>query len=448
MARLIQGYFTWPKEAYCILDNKGHLGFYYDRSRYKRGGEQFLVPIHSDYGSQPLWTDSEVIVTAAFVSTFAQFTRLESLACWFAELNNLQSVDGLKYLKTSHVTSLEGMFDRCYSLTHLDLRGFDTRSVSNMKDMFYNCSSIHTILCTDTWKCEDSKGMFYACLSLIGAVPYDENHEDVSMANPTTGYFATPEEEPSDRLYAIMSADSTLTFYYDRLLHKRLGYLFHVPEDGDISNEEHSWVYSGILRRAVFDLSFANYDSLQTLNGWFDRCSNLVEVIGAGNINTEYVTSMQAMFFGCTSLEILDLSGLRTDRVTDMAYMFAGNPSLRVINLSDFHIGATTSTTEMFLGCTSLQTIFCPSTWNSDANTEKMFEYCTSLNGAVPFDPSLTDGKMANPTTGYFTVGSINGIASMNTASHSTPTYDLMGRRVIQHMKGIYIRDRRKIVYK
>jgi len=31
--------------------------------------------------------------------------------------------------------------------------------------------------------------MFYGCTKLVGAVPYDSTKIDVTMANPTTGYF-------------------------------------------------------------------------------------------------------------------------------------------------------------------------------------------------------------------------------------------------------------------
>ena len=56
--------------------------------------------------------------------------------------------------------------------------------------MFYGCSGLKTILNPNTWRCENSKDMFKGCTQLKGAVKYDENKLDVTMANPTTGYFS------------------------------------------------------------------------------------------------------------------------------------------------------------------------------------------------------------------------------------------------------------------
>ena len=63
-----------------------------------------------------------------------------------------------------------------------------------MARMFYNCSNLTTIYCKDDWNSyvvSTSDDMFKGCTSLKGAVAYNASKVDVSMANPTTGYFTT-----------------------------------------------------------------------------------------------------------------------------------------------------------------------------------------------------------------------------------------------------------------
>ena len=90
---------------------------------------------------------------------------------------------------TSAVTEMSAMFSDCQKLSQLDLSHFDTKNVKAMMYMFKGCAALQTIYCNDAWACGVSDEMFYGCRKLKGAVPYNENNVDVSMANPTTGYF-------------------------------------------------------------------------------------------------------------------------------------------------------------------------------------------------------------------------------------------------------------------
>lgn len=95
----------------------------------------------------------------------------------------------LSSFNTSAVTDMSAMFYGCQKLSKLDLSHFDTKKVKAMMYMFKGCAALQTIYCNDAWACGVSDEMFYGCRKLKGAVPYNENNVDVSMANPTTGYF-------------------------------------------------------------------------------------------------------------------------------------------------------------------------------------------------------------------------------------------------------------------
>ena len=52
------------------------------------------------------------------------------------EINNLD---------TSNITNMKEMFYNCSSLSNLDLTGFDTNNVTTMASMFYNCSKLTSL---------------------------------------------------------------------------------------------------------------------------------------------------------------------------------------------------------------------------------------------------------------------------------------------------------------
>ena len=91
---------------------------------------------------------------------------------------------------TSKVTYMSEMFRDCSGLTELNLSNFNTSKVIYMSKMFSGCSSLKTIFNTQTWRCEKSQDMFDGCTQLKGAVKYDDEKLDATMANPTTGYFS------------------------------------------------------------------------------------------------------------------------------------------------------------------------------------------------------------------------------------------------------------------
>ena len=121
----------------------------------------------------------------------------------------------LSNFNTENVQSMWRMFYECKNLTSLDLSNFNTENDQSMWGMFYECNSLQTIYCNNTWTCSQSWGMFSGCTSLQGAVPYDASKTDVSMANPTTGYFtkkestgvATATTEANANIQAIYSTD-------------------------------------------------------------------------------------------------------------------------------------------------------------------------------------------------------------------------------------------------
>ena len=96
----------------------------------------------------------------------------------------------LRNFNTSSVTNMSHMFANSVHLKSVDVSSFNTSKVTDMSGMFYDCDSLTTIYCNDSWTCDNSSLMFTESYKLKGAIKYNRfNENDVTYANPETGYF-------------------------------------------------------------------------------------------------------------------------------------------------------------------------------------------------------------------------------------------------------------------
>ena len=72
------------------------------------------------------------------------------------------------------------------------------RKIDNAVDFSRIYEIVSDLYCHDNWKSDvvkESRDMFIGCKNLKGAATYDQTKTDVTMANPTTGYFT--KKDPS-----------------------------------------------------------------------------------------------------------------------------------------------------------------------------------------------------------------------------------------------------------
>ena len=231
--------------------------------------------------------------------------------------------------------------------------------------------------------------------------------------------------KPSTAYAVFNEVDGTLTFRYDNGKPKG-------AYDLNEGTSDPAWIGHNI-KKVVFDASFANARPT-SCRGWFYKRSNLTEINGIENLNTENVTDMNNMFMdcigltsldvshfntqnvtgmafmfnGCTGLESLDFSNFDTQSVKKMSYMFYGCSGLKSLDLSKFDTQNVESMYSMFGGCSGLKTIyvsdkFVTTKLNSSWDGSEIFNNCTSLKGAIDYDASKTDKTYANYNNGYFT---------------------------------------------
>ena len=191
-----------------------------------------------------------------------------------------------------------------------------------------------------------------------------------------------PSKAWAQTMYTVFdTATGTLTFKYGtKPTSTDTEKVYDVPSSSGVSGWYNN--HASSIQKVVFDVTFKDARP-QRCYAWFYDCLNLTTISGIENLNTEEVTDMENMFYGCTSLTTLDLSGFNTAKVKYMDMMFYNCSKLTTIFVSDkFTTSAVTSSTNMFGNC-------------------------TSLAGAIKFDSSKTDANYANMNDGYFTLKGI-----------------------------------------
>ncbi len=289
------GYFSKYPEAYAVLDGTT-LAFYYDVYKGLRTGTTYDLNTGNNI---PEWeSNSSYINSVVFDPSFAA-VRPTSTYRWFYGMSNLINITGIKYLNTSEVTTMNGMFYGCSGMTSLDLSNFNTANVTDMTSMFYGCSGMTTLDLSNfnTANVTYMRWMFCDCSVMTSL---DVTH--FNTANVTD-----------------------------------MSYMFN---------------YCSAL--TSLDVSNFNTENVTDMSYMFSRCSSLTS-LDVTSFNTANVTNMSEMFRGCNKLTSLDLSNFNTANVTSMGYMFGNCSSLATIYAGDgWNTGNVTSSDDMFRSCTNL----------------------------------------------------------------------------------------------
>lgn len=310
-----------------------------------------------------------------FDKSFSTYTPT-TLYGFFGSRTELETITGLEYLNTAKVTNMRYMFYSCSSLTSLDVTHFNTAKVTDMGYMFYNCSSLTTIYASSkfvTPQVSTSFNMFYNCKKLKGEEEWKKGKAtDKTYAKTAGGYFR---DKAYDNRPWVKYADGTLTF--------RCGYKKTLGENEYELNSGENWpkwfTYASKISKVVFEASFANARPTNCY-AWFVNFKNLTQIEGIENLNTENVTSMRDMFNGCSSLISLDVTNFNTAKVTDMRYMFYSCSKLTSLDVTKFNTEKVTNMSYMFYNCKALTSLDVTN-FNSEnvTNMNWMFYNCSKL---------------------------------------------------------------------
>ena len=267
----------------------------------------------------------------------------------FSNLTNVTSID-LSNMDTSGMTNMSNMFSDNTSLTNITFGdNFNTANVTNMSGMFKNCTILKTI---DLSSFNTSNAIIFASMFMNCQGLQNLDLKSFNTSNVT----------------------SMLSMFYN------------------------------CSSLTSLDLSSFNTSNVERMETMFYNCSSLTS-LDLSNFDTSKITDMTYMFNRCKSLTSINLSSFDTSNVSSLYDAFAGLTSLKVLDLSSFDTSKVTNMGRMFLNSNNLVTIYVSDLWNISNVTaaSRMFEGCTSLKGAVPYDSSKTDASMANYTNGYLT---------------------------------------------
>lgn len=172
----------------------------------------------------------------------------------------------LSNFNTSNVTDMNNMFFNCSSLTELDLSGFNTSNVTSMYGIFFNCSSLTSLDLSnfDTSKITSLNACFQQCSSL----------ENLNLSN-------------------------------------------------------------------------FNISKVTSMNNTFRDCKKITN-LDLSSFGETNVNSMAFTFYSCTSLETLNLSNLTNLQTVSVSQTFYNCLKLNNLNMSSFDFTKTTNYTNMF----------------------------------------------------------------------------------------------------
>ena len=112
-----------------------------------------------------------------------------------------------------------------------------------------------------------------------------------------------------------------------------------------------SYIYK-FDKKGTFKIKYSFQSNLKSLYALFCQC--YIKKLDFSNFNTKNATSMEYMFYNCSSLKELNINNFNTENVTNMQYMFYYCSSLKELNLSSFNTNNVTNMQEMFYECQQL----------------------------------------------------------------------------------------------
>lgn len=183
-------------------------------------------------------------------------------------------------LDTSLCTTISFLFNKCTSLTSIDISDWDFSKVTDVQQVFYDCSNLVDLKLPDNFGGTEMYGMFYGCKSL----------------------------SPNTDLSKIDTSKTT-----------QLRYFFQ----------------AALYNFDTVDLTSWDTSKIQSFQGFIqDQYNTEGDNLREINLSTwtfESATSLNAMFSFRRKLQHIDISNADTSKVTNFSNMFQQNYSLTAV---------------------------------------------------------------------------------------------------------------------
>ncbi len=314
----------------------------------------------------------------------------------------------LSNFDTSNLRVCSEMFKGCNQLYKLDISSFDLSNVTNASQVFAGCTNLRKIYLprvvsdsvnidlpytyhTQSWNysgsylndfrytlSDDSTKRFIVTDSVesqeavIDRTEWDKFKND----NFNSDIKKIVTKKAYEQYSSMTSLGENVYAYingYTCEIYTRLDTKILLPEDC-------AAFFRDLEHITEIDLSACDASEVTNMNAMFYGCRSLETINFGENFNTSKVTNMSAMFAECYNLQSADLTSFNTANVENMFQMFYMCSSLNDINLSNLVTTKTTNMSAMFYGCLNLDEIDLPELDTSAVTTiEVMFYGCNSL---------------------------------------------------------------------
>ena len=184
------------------------------------------------------------------------------------------------------------------------------------------------------------------------------------------------------------------------------------------------------------DISSAqwNTSSVLTMEGMF--MGSGIEEVDCESLETENVTSVANMFYGCSRLKGVDTSSMELGNCLNAANMFRDCSNLTVLDLSGFSANSITNMSYLFAGCEKLSTLDI-----TDLNTDKvmnfdgMFQDNIKLREIIGIeDMNVSNGtNLSHMFQGMDAIEELN-LSAWNTSNASTMAYMFEGTDNLENL--------------
>ncbi|RYQ66462.1 peptidase [Bifidobacterium pseudolongum subsp. globosum] len=306
----------------------------------------------------------------------------------FSDCTSLFDLSALAAWDVSQVTDMSALFSYCTSLSDLSgLAAWDVSRVTNMSSLFSNCTSLSDLSALAAWdvsRVTSMYGMFSRCTSLsdLSALA----NWDVSQVTNMRSLFSN-----CTKLASLKGLENwkTTSLRYMVTGNWDGGMFYNCTSLSDLSALA-NWDMSRVTNMSSLFSNCTSLSDLSALANWdmsrvtnmsylFSNCTSLSDLSALANWNVSQVTDMNCLFSNCTSLS--DLSALANwdmSRVTNMSYLFSRCTSLSDLSaLANWNVSQVTNMNSLFSNCTKLASLKGLENWKTTS-----LRYMVNGNGA------------------------------------------------------------------
>ena len=367
-------------------------------------GEKENVNYENEFwlSNYPTWRRySGEIKTVVFEESFKD-ARPTSCKYWFQSCVKLTTIEGVQYLNTSEVTTMQQMFSGCSDLTTLDLSGFDTQKVTdmsqmfeycnrltsldlsncsneeltNMSYMFNGCKSLSTLDLSsfNTQSVTNMASMFFSCSSLTSLDLSSFDTRNVSQIYQMFYNCNKLETIYASKNFVVNANSSNYSMFYgcnnligDIAFNGTYDATYAKVNGGYFSDKQYTrpWVKyaDGVLSYQYGykeELGSEEYELKLEKNDfkWREKANEITKIIIDSSFGKVVPTTCSGWFNDFPQLKTIEgieyfvISNFKT-----MNDMFSGCSNLTTLDLSSFDTQNVTDMSRMFKGCSQLSTL-------------------------------------------------------------------------------------------